>query len=316
MVNQTIVTLTLNPAVDVMAEVGEFYPDRKLRCDTVRRDPGGGGINVARAVRTLGGHSIAVYTAGGPTGAMIDAMLEQEGVEHRSIPTREWTRESLTVLERKTHRLYRFVLPGPSLRESEWRECLEMLNSIEPAPSVVVVSGSLPPGVPSDFFARVARLAKARGARFIGDASGESLRALAEEGVTLLKPNRHEFEDLVGRLVASDGDLAPLGRDLIAQGRVEALLISLAADGALLICKNGACRLKAPAVTVQSTVGAGDSMVAAVALSLSRNQSFEDAARFGMAAGTAAVLSRGTQLFRREDAEGLLKAIQVEPIVI
>jgi len=313
---RSIVTLTLNPAVDVMAEVGELFPERKLRCERPRRDPGGGGINVARAARTLGGHAIAVYAAGGPTGAMLEAMLEQEGVEHRHIETKEWTRESLTVHERKTGRLYRFVLPGPSLRENEWRACLDELAAIDPAAAIVVCSGSLPPGVPADFAARAARAAKARGARFVGDTSGEALRALFEEGAAVLKPNRREFEDLVGHPIASDVDIAPLAREFVSRGHVEALLVSLGAGGAILASSAGVFRLRAPQVEVQSTVGAGDSMVAGLCVALARGQSIEEAARFGMAAGTAAVITTGTELCRREETESLLKSIKVDPIPV
>ena len=178
----SIVTLTMNPAVDLSAAVDRVVADRKLRCGEPVREAGGGGINVARAVRRLGGEALALFPAGGPAGDLLKELLFGEGVPFVAIRTDGWTRENVNVSERETGKQFRFVLPGPSLEAAEWERCLETLSELEPFPRLLVVSGSLPPGVPPDFYARVARLVRSAGSRMILDTSGEPLRLAAQAG--------------------------------------------------------------------------------------------------------------------------------------
>src|SRR4051812_22012576 len=128
-----IITLTVNPAIDVAAAVPKVFPNHKLRCGVERRDPGGGGINVSRAIRLLGGGSVAYYLAGGPSGDMLDALLDAEGLAHRRLRIGDWTRESFTATEEATGHQFRFVLRGPYLTTDEWQGALDALAAIEPA---------------------------------------------------------------------------------------------------------------------------------------------------------------------------------------
>jgi 6-phosphofructokinase 2 len=146
-----IVTLTPNPAIDISTSVDEVVPVRKLRCEAARRDPGGGGINVARVVQRLGAEVTAIYPAGGCTGELLRRLVKREGVQSLAIPVAEETRESFTALDQKSGEQYRFVLPGAPLSEAEWCACLDALEAVDPLPPFVVCSGSLPPGVPDDF---------------------------------------------------------------------------------------------------------------------------------------------------------------------
>ena len=150
-----IVTLTLNPALDASTEVPALMPDAKLRCGPVRREAGGGGVNVARAIAALGGAALALHAVGGPTGAIIEACLEQEGVPQRPLFVSGTTRENLAVLDRSSGERFRFVLPGPPMSRSEWRRCLDAAVAAAEGP-YLVASGSLPPGVPADFYSRLA----------------------------------------------------------------------------------------------------------------------------------------------------------------
>jgi 6-phosphofructokinase 2 len=296
-------TLTMNPAIDVSASVEYVVPDHKLRCGSPTYEPGGGGINVARAVRKLGGTALALFPAGGPAGALLGTLLDAEGVPHQTFPITGWTRENTNISERVTRRQFRFVMPGPTLLEREWQSILEQVGAVEPAPRYLVASGSLPPGVPDDFYARLARMANQRRIKLVLDASGEPLRRALDEGVHLLKPSLREFEEVTGEPGCEESRLPSLARRLVDDGRCEILILSLGARGVFWMSSSERGRLASPTVPVKSSVGAGDSMVAGVVLSLAQGRPLADAVRVGVAAGAASVMNPGTELCRAEDVE-------------
>ena len=303
-----IVTLTMNPAVDVNSETDQVVANRKLRCTSSSREPGGGGINVARAVRRLGGEARAVFMAGGIAGARLTVLVAEEGVESHPIEIAGETREVVNITERSSGSQFRFVMAGPSLSEEEWKTALETIRTLDPAPRYLVASGTLPPGVPEDFYAQVSRLAAERDIALIVDTSGPPLRHAAGPGTLLIKPNLAEFRELTGTADAfSDFFLEGAASSLVAASRARAVVISMGAGGAIVATERGTRRIAAPIVNVASRVGAGDSMLAGIVLSLERGMSIEDAALFGVAAGAAAVMTPGTQLCRREDAERLFE---------
>jgi 6-phosphofructokinase 2 len=307
---RSIVTLTVNPAVDESSSVDYVVSGSKLRCSTPRYEPGGGGLNVARVIVRLGGDAIALYTAGGPSGRLLGDLLDAERVPRLEIPIAEWTRRNLNVREEATGRQYRFVFPGPTLREEEWRQCLESLRESQPAPEFIVASGSLPPGVPLDFYARVGGIAREAGARFVLDSSGEPLRLALEKGVYLFKPSLREFQQVVGREARDDVELTEAARSLIHAGRCEVVVVSLGERGALWVTGSEQERVPAPAVPVASVVGAGDALLAGIVLSLARAGSLRESVLFGVAAAAATVMNPGTQLCRREDAERLFERLR------
>jgi len=291
-----IVTLTMNPALDIATSTD--------RCAAPRYDPGGGGINVARAVHALGGNAVAIFPAGGAAGEMIRHLLEQQGVLHHAVAISGFTRESLTVEERRTGRQFRFILPGPEISESDQERCLDRLARAAAAATYIVASGSLPLGVPEDFYARTAKLAQALGKRLILDTSGAALKQ-AGRGMYLLKPSLRELEHLAGREIRTAREQEDAAREVIAQGRSEVVVLSLGDQGALLATPEGCERFAAIPVDARTSVGAGDSMLAGIVLSLCRGLPLGEAVRFGMAAGAAALLGSGTELCRRSDVERL-----------
>jgi len=303
-----IVTLTLNPSVDVYGKIETIQPWHKLRCHDVRRDPGGGGINVARAIRHLEGKATALYLAGGPTGDQLQELLKQDSLEGVRVQTAYCTRESFVIVETKTGLEYRYVLPGREIKESEWKECLDILDRLRPAPDYIAASGSLPDGAPVDFYARVARMARKMGARLALDTSGDSLKAALEEKVFLLKPNRRELADLMGGCTELE-EAEEIARQMVAEERCEVLALTLGADGAFLAWEGGTLRVRTPEVKVSSSVGAGDSFLGGFVLGLSRGKPLTEAFRFGVAAGTAALLTPGTELCRLEDTLRLYREI-------
>lgn len=304
---QKIVTLTLNPALDISASVDSVAAEIKLRCGPARMHPGGGGINVSRAIHFLGGSSTAVYAAGGHTGAMLASLLEAESIVAHRAPIAGTTRENFVVYESSTTLQYRFNLPGPELSAEECSACLDAVFAQDPA--WIVVSGSLPAGVPLQIYGEIARTAQERGVKVIVDASGKALRHALDAGVFLLKPNLRELENFAGAKLDDENAIKSAARTLIADGLTQVLVVSLGAAGAALITADAFQRIPAPIVKPRSKVGAGDSMVAGLTLALAQGRDLVDSLRFGIAAGSAAVMTPGTRLCRREDAERLYRQI-------
>lgn len=302
---KSIITLTMNPAIDKSASVAQVIAERKLYCNSPRFEPGGGGVNVSRAIRKLGGESTALFPCGGPTGAYLLELLQQEELTCRPIQVKGWTRENLVVLEEASNRQFRFGMPGSSLSEKELRSCLDALAGANLKPDYIVASGSLPPGVPDDFYAQVANIGKSLGARVIVDTSGNPLRLALQEGVYLIKPNVRELGELIGRELTDEISQQEIAMELVRSGKSAVVALSLGAGGVLLATADGCARLRTPVVPIKSKVGAGDSMVAGIALSLAREKEVREAVRYGVAAGAAAVMTPGSELCRREDVERL-----------
>ncbi len=304
-----IVTLTLNPALDKSAEVDRLVPEDKLHCEFAKTEPGGGGINVSKGIKKLGGNSLAIFTAGGSTGNRMKNLLTRLEVDFQAVDVESWTRENFIIVERSTNSQFRFGMPAHDITLVEAEKCLDIIRSLSPKPTYLVASGSLPPGLPTDFYAHVAQLAKQLGARFILDTSAEPLRVAANEGVFLLKPNLNELGKMVGddNLDITVADEA--AREIIGKGHCEAVVVSLGAQGAILVTEKKVDHIPAPTVKKRSTVGAGDSMVAGITQSLCEGHSLVDAVRMGVACGTAATMNTGTELFQKHDVDRLYQWI-------
>jgi 6-phosphofructokinase 2 len=304
-----IITITFNPCVDKNTSVESMIAEKKLRCSTPLFQPGGGGLNVSRAVRRLGGETLAIYPAGGYSGKFLQKLVEEEGIQSRIIEIAAHTRENLIVVDKSNNQQYRFGMPGPALQQKEWEECLTALEE-EKDVEYIVASGSLPAGVPTDIFARIASIARKKQAKFIIDTSGEALQQAVNEGVYLIKPNLAELSSLVGKKEVHAECVDDVARELLSHGKCEVMVVSLAAAGAMLITKDEVFQMVPPVVKKKSTVGAGDSMVAGLVYALSSGKNYRDSLRFAIACGTAATLNEGTELFHKEDVEKLLPLVR------
>lgn len=304
---QRIITLTLNPTVDIAAEADAVRPVHKIRTRAETFDPGGGGVNVSRVVRELGGETLAVILAGGVSGRLLEELLDEGGVPRHSVPIAGRTRMSHTVHDLSAHLEYRFVPEGPRLRPEECQAALEALESAEGG--WLVASGSLPPGAPEDLYARAAGIAARRGKRFVLDTSGAPLKAALGHGLALMKPSRGEFESLLDRKLETPAEQEAAALALVREGAAGLIAVTLGHEGALLAEPSGVLRLPALQVPVVSAVGAGDSFLAAMVLALARGESPREAFAWGVAAGTAAVMRPGTAHPRREDVEALRRRI-------
>ncbi|BAV06866.1 6-phosphofructokinase 2 [Filimonas lacunae] len=303
-----IVTVTLNPAVDVSTSVAALIPEKKLHCRLPVYEPGGGGINVARAIQKMGGEATAVFLSGGANGQLLQQLLQQEDVQVVPYVISNNTRQNLIVVDSHTQLQYRFGMPGPEVSAMEWEGCMQQLSQINSI-DYLVASGSLSPGIPPVVFARLAAIARAKNARYVVDTSGEGLLLAAKAGAYLVKPNLGELASLVGKQALNAGEIAATARQVIHQYPCEVLVVSMGAAGALLVTEKDSVHMVPPPVRVKSTVGAGDSMLGGILLGLTQAKTLAEAVRWGVACGTAATMNEGTALCKREDAEKIYEMI-------
>lgn len=308
----SIVTLTMNPALDISADAENVRATNKIRCGDVRYDAGGGGVNVAKIAKELGASVCAVFPAGGPTGDMLTDLLAADGVPSRRVPIAASTRESFTINETGTGLQYRFVLPGPHLTLAEQAQCMAELRDVASSADFVVASGSLPPGTPMNFYQQIADLCRELDVPLILDTSGAGLQHLISS-VYLLKVSVRELRECCGRDLTTEAEQLRAAHELIASGRACAVVVSLGSHGALLATSEAGQRFSAIPVRGVSGVGAGDAMVAAITVGLSRGWPLTKSVRFGIAAGAAMLLTPGTAPCTRADAERLFEVAD-EPV--
>lgn len=299
-----VVTLTLNPTIDISSEAEKVLHTHKTRTFGEEIEPGGGGINVARVLRLLGADVCALFLSGGITGKVLDDLLKRAGIDHRMTVIQGDTRISLTIAERSSGKEFRFVPEGPEVSHSEAEALLKIATEIDC--DYLVASGSLPRGVDVDFYAELARRTSRRGVRFVLDTSGPPLKAAIDAGgLFLLKPSRGEFEAFVGH-AASPEELAKRAQQLVETGKVEQVAITLGQEGAILANCDGSQIRHAIPVQACSAVGAGDSFLAGMVYGFTVGKSADDAFGVGLAAGAAAVLSCGSELCKLEDLKRLI----------
>jgi 6-phosphofructokinase 2 len=304
MTSARIVTLTVNPAVDLSAQAGSVQPGHKIRTFDERYDPGGGGINVARVIRELGGETLALLASGGVTGRFVEEMLTAEKVPWQAVLIGGACRISVTVYDQSIRQEYRFVPQGPKLTARDCANILDTLRHVEAA--WVVASGSLPPGAPADFYAQAAGIVAARGAKFALDTSGAPLKASLGHGISLLKPSLSELEAIVGQPVRELPCQMDQAKRLVQSGAAEMVALTLGAKGAIVATADQVLHSPALPVSERTGVGAGDSFLAGLVLGLSSGRRLDNALKLGVACGAVAVQGTGTAQVRRSAVEALL----------
>lgn len=308
--NQPILTVTLNPALDLTTSTPALRPREKLRCSVPRYDAGGGGTNVSRAISRLGGSSCAFIALAGATGHQYRELLGAEGIDNIIWDFYGETRFSLTVMEDATGEHFRFVLPGPEFPPGATETLQAKVAATIAADGYryVVASGSLPPGLPTDFYARLARMSREAGAAFVIDAAGAELSATFPEKPYLIRLNHLEAHALTGG-GNPEATAHKLTEELLERHAAEVVIVSIAAGGAIVATGETRLHIRPPPVKVQSTVGAGDSFVGAMVLGLARGWPLEDACRYGVAAAASAVTTPATELCGAESTERYFREI-------
>lgn len=310
-----ILTLTLNPALDMATGVDRMVPGRKLRCSEPLLDPGGGGLNVSRAIHALGGDSLALVAIGGLTGDRLSGLIRESGVTFLTLPGPGETRQSLTVTEEATGKQFRFMLPGPTWGEAERARVFTLLRATARPGGWSVISGSQPPGVPADFPARLA--AAMEGCHVVLDTSGKPLAQAVKTpipGLEVLRMDSEEAEGLTGHALDSREATADFAQSLARRGVASKVVIARGAEGNVLATTERRIFADAPKVGVKSTVGAGDSFVAGLVLSFARGESDAGALRLAAACAAAAVATDATQLCRPGDVMRLAPQVGVSEI--
>lgn len=306
-----VLTVTLNPALDLSTSAVEVVPIHKIRCGTLKYHPGGGGVNVARVIHRLGASCAALYPAGGASGARFQKLLDEEGVPNICLGIDGETRESFSVMDSTSQNEYRFVLPGPELEERDWQACLARIIALENLPQFVVASGSLPPGVPLDFYARLSRLLKPRQIKLVLDTSGPALRFALDAGVYLCKPSLRELSELCGQELKSEPEWLMAGQALIKQGKARVLVLTLGEGGACLFTPEASYYAPALSMSVVSAIGAGDSFVGSMVWALSKGHDLPEAFKYGVAGASAALLSVSSGLCQPEDVSRLYSSVRL-----
>ena len=305
--NGPIVTLTLNPALDLSSKVDVVAPIYKLRCDAPVVEPGGGGINVSRVCQRLGARTVAIAAVAGSIGQRFGRLLQEESIPFVPLLTEGETRESVTINEMSTGQQYRFVFPGPAIGQREVARAGRLMADVGADSSVAVISGSMP-DLPSGSVADL--VASLPNAHVIVDTSGPALDGALESSAAIVKPSARELAGVVGRALSDERAIEIAAKEVLTDSAVGALLVSIGSGGAFLCTRDGVLRFRAPSVQVRSAVGAGDSLVAGIAVGLSRGQPLADAVALGIACGSAAVMSEGTQLCSPVDVDALLPLVE------
>lgn len=300
-----ILTVTINPAIDKTTTVQSVVPEDKLRCAVPTYEAGGGGINVSRVIKRFGVDTICLFTAAGKRGQIVQELLEKEKVKCVPVHVGGSTRENLTVFEESTENQFRFNMPGCPINKDDLGKVLLAIEKITPAPKYLVISGSIPNGTSEDIYSRIIKLFKDKKTKVILDTSGTPFQLAVEEGVFLVKPNKKELALLFDKDANDFQALEDCSKELISSGKSEVVVLSMGKEGVLVVTKEESKVIKAPDVKVRSAVGAGDSMVAGIVYSLSIGRKLEEAVAYGIASGSAAVMTPGTELCNKEDVENL-----------
>lgn len=290
-----VITVTLNPALDKTVNIEQFEYGGLNRIKEIRTDAGGKGINVAKVLKQFDTGVNALGLAAGYQGQVIRDQLEKLGIQASMIEASGETRVNLKVVDESTKQTTELNEPGFTVDAELLEQFQSLFKSKAAEASVIVLGGSLPPGTPPDYYRSLIESARAQGIRTILDADGEALAHGVEAAPFAIKPNIHELEALLGETFDSMERIIEAARTLIDRG-IEYVLVSMGAEGSLLVSKAAAVRASPFPIVPVSTVGAGDSMVAAMVYSILEGKSIEETARWTSAAGTITASKPGTQV--------------------
>lgn len=310
--NFDIATITLSPCLDKSTTVDKFVPEKKLKCSYPIFEAGGGGINVSRALRNFNTDSLCIYISGGYTGKVLNNLVYHEKLNAAPVASDLYTRENFIVFENQTHLQFRFGMPVNPIAGKEWKGVIARLKKVKA--KYVVLSGSIWPHVDEEFYVELNKYIKKHNVNFVVDTAGRALKTILMTGAFLIKPNQNEFSQLFGNKVLTAKQIVVKAKQMIKDGTVQNILVSLGGAGAVLVSKKGVWKFTPPKLQVKSTVGAGDTMVAGIVYQLNKGATISDAVKFGIACGSATTINSGMQLATLVQAKGMLKKVRVKKI--
>ncbi len=305
-----IATVTLNPCIDRVIYVHGLVLDETNRYTKLTRYAGGKGIDVSRAIQEMHGRSVAYGFVGGATGQVLQIMLDEAAVAYNFTPISQETRTNFIITDLKTKRQTRIDSPGPHIHHGEYERFQRKLRHIFPRPDLMVLGGSVPPGISGRVYHDMIQEAKEYGVRCILDCDGQWLAEGVKARPFLIKPNVREAQELLGRTLKTQADVVQAVQELVAAG-VENAVISCGRHGLIAAREGQVVVAVPPEVKVRSLIGAGDCTVAGLALKLVDTRSLREACRLAVAMGTAAVMTPGNELCHREDVARLHPQISV-----
>lgn len=304
-------TITINPSIDKHITIAKLIKDDAIRAKSMHRDPGGKGINVSRVVKELGGETKAFGIVGGCAGYMIRDLLDRDKIDFDLIEIVGETRINVIITDLSDRTQTRISNLGPNVNLTNIDSLISLLDNVKIRPSFWVLGGSLSPGAPKDTYKKLIEYLREKGEKCILDADGEALELGIKASPFLIKPNEYELERLIGRRIENDDEVLKAIIELCNSG-IEIVVASLGKRGVIVSTKNEAFKLESPKVEVRSKVGAGDSFIGGMLVMLEKGCDLKEAARYGVAAGTAAVITEGTRLCLREDVERLFGLVKME----
>jgi 6-phosphofructokinase 2 len=307
-----IVTITLSPCLDKSTTVEKFVPEKKLKCSYPLFEAGGGGINVSRALNNFKTDSLCVYISGGYTGKILNNLVFHEKLNAAPVASNSYTRENFIVFENQTHLQFRFGMPVNPVPKKEWKAVIARVKKVKA--KYLVLSGSVWPEIDKEFFEELHKYIKRHNVNFVADTAGNALRAVLRTGAYLIKPNQNEFSQLYGKDPLSAKQIVVKAKELVKAGVVQNILVSLGAEGAVLINDKEAIQFVPPKLKVKSTVGAGDTMVAGIVYQLNKGKSISEAVKFGVACGSATTINSGMQLGTLAGAKKLLSSVKIKKL--
>ncbi len=310
--NFKIATITLSPCLDKSTTVEKFVPEKKLKCSYPMFEAGGGGINVSRALRNFKTDSLCIYISGGYTGRILNNLVYHERLNAAPVLSTAYTRENFIVFENQTHLQFRFGMPVNPVPKKEWQEVIAKLKKVNA--KYLVLSGSVWQDIDQDFFSELHKYIKKNKVNFVVDTAGSALRSVLKTGAFLIKPNQNEFSQLFGKKQLNAKQIVAKSKQLVKQGIVKNILVSLGGEGAVLINETEALQFVPPKLKIKSTVGAGDTMVAGIVYQLNKGQTISEAVKFGVACGSATTINSGMQLGTLSGAKKLLGRVKVKKL--
>jgi 6-phosphofructokinase 2 len=310
---QMIATITLNPCLDRFLNVYGLILDDTNRWVNTRLYAGGKGIDVSRAIHEVGGRTIAYGLIGGAAGRTLEILLDEEGVSYSFTPIEQETRTNFIVVDTKNSQHTRIDAPGPRVSRKEQERLYRKLERIYPRPSMVVVGGSVPPGIPVNVYHAIIMAARKFDVRTILDSDGKWLEEGIKASPYLIKPNVREASEFLKTELATEESIVKAALDFVDMG-VEIAVISRGKDGIIAADRTQVIKAVPPTVKVRSTLGAGDCTIAGLATKLANNESLIEACRLATAMGAAAAMTPGAELCHRADVETLFNQIDIEDI--
>lgn len=305
-----ILTVTLNTSVDKFYRVDRLHPYEVMRVKEVNNTAGGKGLNVSRVAALSGEQVTAMGFVGGCNGELFKSLISGENITPAFTQIKAETRCCVNVFDGEAKKSTELLEPGSPVTEEERHRFLEEYRRRLPDAEVVAISGSMPKGIPVDFYASLIEIARKQGKQVILDTNGQALQSALPAGPAWIKPNADEIRQITNADVGSFDSVIAAAKQL-QQGGVANVAVSLGKDGVAVVCGSGVYRGITPDIPVVNTVGCGDSMVAGFAVGTVRGYSVEEIIRYAVAVSTANALTRETGSFRAEDLERILPQVKV-----